>query len=109
MRKCRRSHGEGGLVAYLGESDVRTVQKMAETDEKAKLCLDAMVYQTCKAIGGFAVSLKGEVDAILLTGGVIYSEAIVAQIKEYCGFIAKIVTYPGENEMESMAMGTLKA
>jgi len=104
----RMINGEGGLFAYLGESDVRIVQKMAESDEKARLCLDAMVYQTCKAIGACATVLKGKVDAILLTGGVIYSRTIVEKIEESCGFIADIVSYPGENEMESLAMGALE-
>ena len=104
----RMINSEGGLFAYLGESDIRVVQKMAETDEKARLCLDAMVYQTCKAIGACATVLKGEVDAILLTGAVIYSRTIVEKIKESCGFIADVVSYPGENEMESLAMGALE-
>lgn len=101
-------NGEGGLYAYLGESDVRTVSENAQTDEKSRLCLDAMVYQTCKAIGASAVVLKGKVDAILLTGGIAYSEAIVQAIRDYCGFIAPIVVYPGENEMESLARGALE-
>lgn len=101
-------NGQGGLYAYLGESDVRTVSEWAKTDEKARLCLDSMVYQTCKTIGSFAAVLEGKVDAILLTGGIAYSDSIVDIIKKRCGFIAPIVVYPGENEMESLARGALE-
>ncbi len=101
-------NGEGGLYAYLGESDVKTIAEMAKTDEKAKICLDAMVYQVCKAIGAHAAVLSGRVDAILLTGGIAYNKDIVASITERCGFIAPVVVYPGENEMESLARGALE-
>ncbi|MGI6214676.1 MAG: butyrate kinase [Christensenellales bacterium] len=102
-------NGKGGLYAYLGESDVRAVSKMAQTDEKARLCLDTMVYQTCKAIGSAAAVLCGDVNAILLTGGIAFSEEIVSKIKKHCGFIAPVYVYPGENEMQSLAFGALDA
>lgn len=101
-------NGRGGLFAYLGESDVRTVEEQGKTDPKAKLCLDAMIYQTCKAIGAQAVVLEGKVDAILLTGGIAHSAGIVEAIRKRCGFIAPVVVYPGENEMESLARGALE-
>ncbi|MHC1787079.1 MAG: butyrate kinase [Christensenellales bacterium] len=101
-------NGEGGLYAYLGQSDVKTIQQQALTDPKAKLCLDAMIYQTCKAIGASAVVLKGEVDALLITGGIAYSAYVLDAIRENCGFIAPITVYPGENEMESLARGALE-
>lgn len=101
-------NGEGGLYAYLGESDVKTIAEMAKTDQKARVCLDAMVYQTCKAIGAQSAVLKGKVDAILITGGIAYNKEIIETIRDHCGFIAPIVVYPGENEMESLARGALE-
>lgn len=101
-------NGQGGLYAYLGESDVKTISKNAETDEKSRLCLDAMIYQVCKSIGAQATVLNGQVDAILITGGIAYNDAIIEKIKKSCGFIAPIHVYPGENEMESLARGTLE-
>lgn len=101
-------NGQGGLYAYLGESDVKTIASNAKTDEKSKLCLDTMVYQTCKAIGSAAAVLCGKVDAILVTGGIAYSDEIIATIREHCNFIAPIHVYPGENEMESLARGALE-
>ena len=52
--------------------------------------------------------MKGQVDAILITGGIAYNEGIVEQIRQMCGFIAPITVYPGENEMESLARGALE-
>ncbi len=101
-------NGNGGLMSYLGTADCREVEKNAETDEKARLCLDAMIYQVCKQIGSMAAVLQGKVDAILITGGIAYSKTIVQKIKDSVGFIAPIVVYPGENEMESLARGALE-
>lgn len=102
-------NGNGGLVAYLGTSDVKTVEKNAETDEKSALCLDGMIYQVCKQIGAMSTVLSGDVDAILITGGIAYSNSIVQKIKDRCGFIAPVIVYPGENEMESLARGALES
>lgn len=101
-------NGEGGLMAYLGTADVRTVEKNAETDENSALCLDAMIYQVCKQIGSMATVLHGDVNAILLTGGISYSNYVVNKIKSSCEFIAPVVVYAGENEMESLARGALE-
>lgn len=107
MRKLL--NGEGGLMAYLGTSDVKTVLEMAKTNDKAALCVDAMIYQICKQIGAMAAVLNGKVDAILLTGGIAYSRVVVDKIRDKCSFIAPIVVYPGENEMESLARGAYEA
>lgn len=102
-------NGEGGLVAYLGTSDVRAIEEKAKTDEEAALYLDAMIYQVSKQIGAMSTVLSGKVDAILLTGGIANSKYVVQKIKNSCEFIAPIVEYPGENEMESLARGALES
>lgn len=105
----KRLKGNGGLVAYLGTTDVRDVLKMVEEgDTKAKLVFDAMIYQISKEIGQFSVSLKGKVDAILLTGGIAYSQVVVDSIKEYVGHIGSVVVYPGEDEMFALTEGALR-
>lgn len=101
-------NGNGGLMAYLGESDVKTIESNAKHDDKAALYLDGMVYQVCKNIGSCATVLYGKVDAILVTGGIAYSGSIVQKIKDRCEFIAPVVVYPGENEMESLARGAFE-
>lgn len=96
--------GNGGLVNYLGESDCRAVEKrISEGDAFAREVYEAMIYQIAKQIASAAVVFKGKVDAILLTGGVANSGYVVRQLNDYVGFIAEIIAYPGELEMESLA------
>ena len=98
--------GNGGLKAYLNTVDVREVEEMIErNDEKAKLVLEAMAYQVAKGIGDLSTVVEGKVDAIVLTGGIAYSKRITALIKKRVEFIAPVEIMPGENEMESLAMG----
>lgn len=101
--------GQGGIVAYLGTNNMREVEKMVKAgDEKATLIFQAMAYQVAKEIGADATVLKGEVDAIVLTGGLAHSELFVGWIKERVSFIAKVLVYPGEDEMRALAFGALR-
>ena len=103
-------NGQGGLAAYLGITDLRLIEKEIENgNAEYKECLDAMLYQTCKDIGGLATVLQGNVDAIVLTGGMIHSEYVRKYIRKSCGFIAQIAEYPGEFEMQSLADGAIRA
>ena len=100
--------GQGGLVAHAGTNDAYEVEMKAKAgDEKAKLIQDAMAYNIAKWIGASAAVLKGKVDAILLTGGIAHNPDIVDYIKEMVGFIANVVVYPGEDEMQALAMNGL--
>lgn len=95
--------GKGGLVAYLNECDARTIEeKISSGNQKYKEVYDALIYQLAKQIGATATIVKGNVDAIILTGGMANSKYIVDAIKDYCEYIAQVVTYPGELEMESL-------
>lgn len=105
----KKISGKGGLVAYLGTNDAREVQKMIDSgDEKAKLIFSAMAYQISKEIGKMATVLKGEVDAVVMTGGVSYSETLTDQVKEMVSFIAPYMIIPGEDEMLALAEGTVR-
>lgn len=105
----KKLRGNGGLKAYLNTVDVREVEEMIErNDEKAKLILEAMAYQVAKGIGDLSTVVEGKVDAIVLTGGIAYSKRITALIKKRVEFIAPVEIMPGENEMESLAMGILR-
>lgn len=105
----KKIRGNGGLKSLLGVTDIRKVQEMASNgDEWAKLVLEAQVYQVAKGIGLLSPVLKGKCDAIILTGGIAYSEYITAALKEYVGFIAPVVVSPGELEMEALARGGLR-
>lgn len=105
----KRIKGNGGIVAYLGTNDAREVIAMIEDgNEKAKLIFEAMAYQVAKEIGACAAVLKGEVDAIILTGGIAYAKMFVKWIVERISFIGEIKIYPGEDEMIALAQGALR-
>ena len=101
--------GKGGFVAYLDTNDARIVEELAlKGDSKAKLIHDAMGYQVVKDIGAAAAVLSGDVDAIILTGGMAYGKPIVDLIREKVTFIGPIVVYPGEDEMLALAQGAIR-
>lgn len=100
--------GKGGLVAHLGTNDAYEIELKARAgDAKAKLIQDAMAYNIGKAIGSMAAVLKGKVDAIILTGGIAHNPDLVDYVKEMVGFIAPVAVYPGEDEMQALAMNGL--
>lgn len=100
-----------GLVEHLGTSDVKEIMRRItqEHDEYAKLVLDAMVYQFGKAVGECACVLKGDIDAILVTGGLARCDYIVENLKEYIGWIADIWVCPEEWEIAALAEGAYAA
>ncbi len=105
----KRMVGGGGLVAYLNTNDCREVEKMIENgNEEAKVVYDSMIYQIGCEIGKRAVALKGKVDAIVLTGGLAYSEYVRSRLEEWVSFIAKVMAYPGQDEMKALALGGLR-
>lgn len=101
--------GQGGLVAYLGTNDAIKVEEMVEEgDQKAILIYSAMAYQIAKEIGAASAVLKGNVDAIVLTGSLAYGKKIVRDIATYVDWIADVLIYPGENELQALAEGALR-
>lgn len=106
----KRLVGQGGLVAYLGTNDGRVVQeRVAAGDKEAELIYRAMAYQIAKEVGCCAAVLKGDVDAIILTGGLAHDDTyLVPWIEERVSFIAPVKVYPGEFEMLALAQGGLR-
>lgn len=101
--------GGGGLAAYLGTSDALEVERRIKSgDERAKLIYDAMAYQIAKEIGACATVLKGDVDAVIFTGGLARSKNLVDIIEERVRFIAPVYRCPGEEEMQALAEGVLR-
>jgi butyrate kinase len=97
--------GKGGYVAYLGTNDALEVEnRIAAGDKLARLYLKAMAYQIAKEIGAASTVLKGNVDAILLTGGMAYDKLFVSKITKRVQHIAPIKTFPGEDEMHALAL-----
>jgi butyrate kinase len=100
---------EGGIYAYLGTKDLREVERRIEAgNSKAALIYDAMVYQIAKDIGAMATVLNGCMDAILLTGGMARSQKLVGQLRQAIEWIAPVVVYPGEDELQALAEGALR-
>jgi butyrate kinase len=96
--------GEGGLFAYAGHKDAQRLEKEArEGDPKSKLLQSAMAYQISKEIGAMATVLGGEVDAILITGGMAHNPDFTGMVKERVDFIAPVLIFPGEDEMRALA------
>ena len=101
--------GQGGLMAHLGVNEELVAEKKAVSgDERAKLVLDAMAYNVAKEIGAMLAVLQGQADAVILTGGIAYSLYIVEYIKKMISALVKVAVYPGEDEMEALAMSGLR-
>ena len=100
---------KSGLAGYLGTSDgVEIEERIVAGDEEAKAVVEAMAYQVAKEIGARAVTLRGKVDAVAVTGGLANWERVVDAIKYWVEHIAPFYVYPGENELESLAAGALR-
>ena len=101
--------GHGGLVAYTGSNDMRDLLKAAHNgDKEIAGAVDAFHYQIGKEIGAMAVVMKGQVDQIILTGGIAYGKETVDAITDMVGWIAPITVYPGEDELLALAQGALR-
>ena len=108
-KMMKKVKSQGGLMGYFGVTDTRIVQqKMLDGDEKAKLIYDAMILIVARNIAKLAVYVDGKVDNIILTGGIAYSEYFTKEVAKRVEFIAPVIVYAGENEMESLALGALR-
>lgn len=102
--KCKLK-GEGGTFAYLGSRNyIEIEKKIEEGDSYAALIFSAIAAQTAKEIGGLTTSLKGELDGILITGELAHSDLLVTQLTEMIRHLGTVRVYPGEEEMEALAM-----
>jgi butyrate kinase len=100
---------EGGLLSLLGTNDFREVEASAAGgDVKAREVIEAMAYQIAKEIAAMAATLSGDVESIVLTGSLAHSELLVGLVTGRVSFIADVIVLPGENELESLAMGALE-
>lgn len=101
--------GNGGINAYLGTNDMRDVISMVKAgDKNAAQVRDAFIYQVAKDIGSMSTVLHGQVDQIIVTGGIAYDKDIVSDIKERTGWIAPFTVYPGEDELLALAQGAIR-
>jgi butyrate kinase len=104
----KRIAGQAGLTAHLGTNNMREIlERIHQGDEHAKLIVDAMIYHTAKQIASEGAVLCGQIDAILLTGGMAHSDYIVSELRKRIGFLAPVYIFPGENEMQALALNAL--
>ena len=104
----KRIAGKAGLNAHLGTNNMREIlERIKQGDEHAHLIVEAMIYHVAKNIAAEGAVLCGKVDAILLTGGMAHSDYIVNELRRRIGFLAPVYTFPGEDEMEALALNAL--
>ena len=105
----KRIAGKAGLNAHLGTNNVKEIIQRIEDygDTHAELILNAMLYHVAKNIAAEGAVLCGKIDAILLTGGLARSEYIVSRLRQRIGFLAPVHCFPGEDEMEALALNAL--
>lgn len=95
----------GGLLAYSGTHDLRTLLDKKTEPSENRLVIEAMAYQIGKEIGGMCAVLHGKLDAIILTGGMAQSMEFIEMIKQYISTFGLVVVVPGEYELEALARG----
>jgi butyrate kinase len=101
--------GNGGLISYLGTSDVRMIETNAiNGDSKSNFYIHGMAYQVSKEIGGLYFIANGKIDCIIITGGVAYSKLFIKYLNEYLKGLCEIKIYPGEDEMLALVEGVLR-
>lgn len=100
---------DGGLYSYLGTKDLEEVEhRIASGEAKAGIVYEAMIYQIAKEIGAMATVLSGSVDILILTGGMAHSQRLVSAVSKRVGWIAPIVVYAGEDELQALTEGVLR-
>lgn len=96
--------GKGGIVAYLGTNSFQEATKRAvDGDTRAALIVEGCSYQTSREIGAMSAVLAGDVDCIILTGGLAYDSAHVERVSHRVRHLAPIFVYPGEDELKALA------
>lgn len=101
--------GKSGFNAYLNTNSAKEVGELyAQGNPTAKLVFEGMAYQVAKFIAEMAAVLKGNVDAIIITGGMAFSKDLTDLISERVSFISKVILHPGEDEMRALAEGCLR-
>ncbi|UCB45906.1 MAG: butyrate kinase [Spirochaetota bacterium] len=102
--------GEGGMVSYLGTNSTKEVVERIEAgDSKAELIYMAMAYQIAKQIMSLFPGADSNIDAVVLTGGIVHDERyMVSWIKQMLGRGVCIVVIPGEMEQKALALGALR-
>jgi butyrate kinase len=99
----------GGLQSYLGEYRLDIIeQRIAAGDEQARLIVEAMIYQIAKEIGAMVVAAGSDVEAIVLTGGMVRSARVRDGVRTRVGRLAPVLVFEEPLEMEALAGETMR-
>ena len=105
----KKQMGRGGLMAYLGTSDIQEIERrISAGDAEAEFYFEGMVYQIAKDIGAMAATMNGEVDRVVLTGEIARSRRLTESLTKRVRFIAPVEIVPGTYEMEALTLGVLR-
>ena len=100
----------GGLQSYLSEYRLDVIEeRIAAGDERARLIMDAMVYQVAKEIGAMFVAAGCDAEAIVLTGGMTRSERVRNGLRRRVGRLAPVLIFEEPLEMEALAAEAIRA
>lgn len=101
---AKLNHGFGGVSSYLDTNDVKKVSEMINNDDVfAQRVIKAMVYQIAKEIGSLYAITRGNLNAIIITGGLAYNQDVLQPLLEYLDHLGQVIVYPGEDELEALA------
>lgn len=107
---CKLLNGKGGLMAYLGTTDIPSVvERINQGDVLCKRVVDAMLYTVAKQVGAMHIALTGKTDAVILTGGIAYSNYCVELLRKWLEPMLHVIVIPGQNEMWALAINALSA
>ncbi len=99
----------GGLQSYLGEHRMEEIEKRIEAgDERARLVVEAMVYQIAKTVGAMAVAVGPDCEAVILTGGLARSDVVVRSLKRRLTHLFPVLVLRDTLEMQEMALGACR-
>jgi butyrate kinase len=102
--------GEGGLFAWFGTMSTIQIEQMAlDGNDQARLVFEAMAYQVAKNVGAMYAVLEGNVDAILISGGIANSKLFTEMVMKRIRNIAPVHVFPGSDEIEALGMNGLMA
>jgi butyrate kinase len=96
-----------GLYGYLGTGDLIELEQ--QLDQKpVRETMEAMAYQIVKEMGAMAAALEFRLDSFILTGGMSLCRPLLEMITPTLKKFKPLLIYPGESEMEALALGALR-
>lgn len=97
--------GSGGLVAFFGTNSLLLLEQEMAQNPRIGEAIDALGYAVAKSIGACAAALAGEVDGVVVTGGLARCAPLVEAIRTRVVFLGPFFLYPGEDELIALSEG----